>query len=61
MKQQNDWSDEELNKEISNRVTVLEWMSAKKICSYQDFGKIIAEYQKYPDRVLKRAKMELEQ
>ncbi len=59
MKQQNDWSDEELDEEIANRILVLEWMREKKIRSYHDFGKIIAEYQKYPDRVLKRAKMEL--
>jgi flagellar protein FlaI len=59
MKQQNDWSDDELDEEISNRITVLEWMRSKNIHSYQEFGKIIAEYQKYPDRVLKRAKMEL--
>jgi len=61
MKQQNDWSDEELEEEIANRILVLEWMREKKIHSYYDFGKIIAEYQKYPDRVLKRAKMELKQ
>jgi len=60
MKQQNDWSDDELDQEISNRISVLEWMRNKNIRSYQDFGKIIAEYQKYPDRVLERVKLELE-
>jgi flagellar protein FlaI len=61
LKQQNDWTDEQLKMEISNRIKVLEWMMKKEIRSYQDFGKIIADYQKYPKEVLKKAEKEREE
>ncbi|MBN1861668.1 MAG: type II/IV secretion system ATPase subunit [Candidatus Thermoplasmatota archaeon] len=61
IKQQNDWSDEQLIQEINNRMLVLEWMRKKKIKSYKKFGSIIAEYKKFPDRVLELAKRELEE
>jgi flagellar protein FlaI len=60
IKQQNDWSDEQLQHELNNRVLVLEWMRKKKIKSYKKFGAIIAEYKKFPDRVLERVKRETE-
>lgn len=61
LKQQNDWTDEQLKMEISNRIKVLEWMMKKEIRSYQDFGKIIADYQKYPKEVLKKVEKEMEE
>lgn len=61
IKQQNDWSDEQLLQEIHNRIVVLEWMRKKKIKSYKKFGSIIAEYKKFPERVLELAKRELEE
>ena len=60
IKQQNDWTDEQLKLEISNRILVLEWMRKKNIRSYQEFGRVVADYQKYPKEVLKRVKKEME-
>jgi len=60
IKQQNDWTDKQLELEISNRMLVLEWMRKKKIRSYQEFGRVVADYQKYPEEVLKRVKKEME-
>ncbi len=60
IKQQNDWTDEQLELEISNRMLVLEWMRKKNIRSYQEFGRVVADYQKYPKEVLKRVKKEME-
>ena len=60
LKQQNDWTDEQLKMEISNRIKILEWMMKKEIRSFQDFGKIIADYQKYPKEVLKIVEKEME-
>ncbi len=58
IKTQNDWTDEQLQEEIDRRVTVLEWMRKKNIRSYKDFGSIIAEYHKFPQRVLDMARKE---
>jgi flagellar protein FlaI len=58
IKQQNDWSDEQLEEELENRMLVLRWMIKKKVSSYQEFGKIIADYKKFPDAVLKRVRNE---
>ena len=52
IKQQNDWTDEQLVQELNNRILVLEWMRRKKIKSYKKFGSIIAEYKKFPDKIL---------
>jgi len=60
IKQQNDWSDEQLQHELNNRILVLEWMRKKKIKSYKKFGAVIAEYKKFPERVLERVKRETE-
>jgi flagellar protein FlaI len=60
IKQQNDWSDEQLQHELNNRILVLEWMRKKKIKSYKKFGAIIAEYKKFPERVLERIKRDNE-
>ena len=59
IKQQNDWNEDQLEEEIDNRKLVLEWMQKQNIHSYQDFGRIIAEYQKYPKEVLKRVKKDI--
>ena len=59
IKQQNDWNDEQLDQEIQNRMQVLEWMQSQNIHSYQEFGRVIAEYQKYPKEVLKKVKKDL--
>jgi len=58
IKQQNEWTDEQLQQELNNRIFVLEWMRKKKIKSYKKFGSIIAEYKKSPERILELAKKE---
>ncbi len=59
IKQQNDWNDEQLEEEVTNRMKVLEWMEKNNITTYKDFGRVIAEYQKYPKKVLERVNREL--
>ncbi len=61
IKQQNDWTDERLMQELNNRIIVLEWMRKKKIKSYKKFGSIIAEYKKFPEKILELAQRELEE
>ena len=61
IKQQNDWTDEQLEEELENRMIVLQWMMKKNVRSYQDFGRIIADYQKFPDEVLKKVLEEMNQ
>jgi flagellar protein FlaI len=61
IKQQNEWSDEQLQHELNNRILVLEWMRKKKIKSYKKFGSIIAEYKKFPERVLERIQRDTEE
>ena len=61
IKQQNDWSDDQLEEELENRMLVLRWMIKKKVRSYQEFGRIIADYQKFPDEVLKKVKKEMKE
>jgi flagellar protein FlaI len=61
IKQQNDWTDEQLQQEINKRILVLEWMRKKKIRSYKKFGSIIAEYKKFPDKILDLVKRDAEE
>ena len=59
IKQENDWTDEQLEEEIENRILILEWMQKKNVKSYQEFGRIVADYQKYPKQVLEQAIREM--
>jgi hypothetical protein len=59
IKLQNDWTDEQLKRELDNRKLMLEWMRKKSIGNYKDVGKIIADYHKYSDVLLKKAKEEM--
>jgi len=52
---ENNWSEEQLEQELENRKTVLTWMCKNKINDYMDVGRIVADYSKYPDQVLKKA------
>ncbi|MCX6666258.1 MAG: type II/IV secretion system ATPase subunit [Euryarchaeota archaeon] len=56
---QNDWTEEQLNQELDDRKTVLEWMLVKNIRSYKEVGRIVSQYKKFPDLYLKKAKEEL--
>ena len=49
----NDWDEKRLKQEINNRIKVLEWMRKNKIRSYIEVGKIISEYYKDSESVLK--------
>jgi len=53
------WSGDELNKELSNRKQVLEWMVKNNIKSYREVGKIVAEYKKDPAAVLEKSQKDL--
>ena len=56
---QNDWSEEQLVQEIENRKLILEWMLKKDIRDYKDVGRIVADYSKYPEEMIKKAKGEM--
>ena len=56
---QNDWTEAELKKELENRKTILEWMNKKNMRSYKDVGRIVSDYHKYPDVLLKKALEEM--
>ena len=59
IKAKNDWTDEQLQEEMDSRITILEWMRKKNINGYKEFGSIISEYRKFPQRVLEIARKEL--
>ncbi len=59
IKAQNNWNDKQLDKELENRKTILEWMRKKNIRDYREVGKIVSEYQKHPEALLKRAEREM--
>jgi len=59
IKTQNDWTDEQLKKELANRKIILEWMDKKNMRTYKEVGRVVSDYHKYPDVVLKKAMEEL--
>jgi flagellar protein FlaI len=56
---QNDWTEEQLQQEIQNRILILNWMLKKDIRDYREVGKIVSEYEKYPEKIINRAREEL--
>lgn len=56
IKLQNGWSDDELHQELNNRMVILEWMKRKNLRSYEEVGKIVSEYHKDPESVLRKVK-----
>jgi len=56
VKQQRGWNDEQLNQELSNRTVILEWMKRRNLRSYEQVGKIVSEYRKNPESVLRKVK-----
>jgi flagellar protein FlaI len=58
IKLQNDWSDKEMEDELEKRKTILNWMLENNIRDYKDVGRIVSDYSKYPDKLLKKAKEE---
>ncbi|RLF43740.1 MAG: hypothetical protein DRN09_04310, partial [Thermoplasmata archaeon] len=49
----NEWTEEQLQKEIDNRIKVLNWMRKHRIRNYQEVGAIISAYYKDSDEVLR--------
>ena len=58
IKTQKGWSNKRISQEIKNRINVLEWMRRENLRSYKDVGKIVAEYHKNPNAVIKMIKEE---
>ena len=56
---QNDWTEEQLDQELKNRKLILEWMEKKNFRDYRDVGRIVSEYQKYPEELLQKAREEM--
>ncbi len=56
---QNDWNETELDQEFTNRKTVLQWMIKKDMRDYRDVGRIVAEYERHPEKIIDKAKEEL--
>ena len=56
---QNDWTEAQLSKELENRKLVLEWMRKKDIRDYKEVGKVVSDYHKNPEMLLKKAREEM--
>ena len=56
IKTENGWDDDRLTYELSKRILVLEWMQKNNIRSYREVGKIISEFSKDSETVLKKAR-----
>jgi flagellar protein FlaI len=56
---QNDWDEERLSQEIENRKKILTWMLEKDIRDYMDIGRIVSDYEKYPEKILETAEGEM--
>ncbi len=59
IKKQNGWSDDKLRQELNNRITILNWMKKKNLRSYEEVGKIVSEYRKDSEAVLRRAREDI--
>ena len=57
---QSDWTEEQISEELEKRKTILNWMLKKNIRDYKDVGRIVADYAKYPDILLNKAREEIE-
>jgi len=58
---QNNWSEEQFDEELERRKTVLRWMIKENLRDYRDVGRIVAEYERHPDKIVDKAKEELEE
>jgi len=56
---ENNWTEEQLQQELENRITILRWMCKNNIKDYKDVGRIVSDYSKYPKELLKKAKEEM--
>ena len=56
IKLQNGWSDTRVHQELENRKKILQWMMKTDLRSYEAVGRVVSEYAKDPDAVLKKVK-----
>ena len=54
IKMQYGWDDKRLHQELETRKDILRWMMKKNLRSYEDVGRIVSEYIKDPQAVLKK-------
>ena len=59
IKLQNDWNVKQLNNELMNRISILNWMIQNNIRDYKEVGKIVSEYKKNPEDMLDRINKEM--
>lgn len=52
----NGWSDEKLHQDLDNRKAILEWMKRKNLRSYEEVGRVVSDYRKDPESVLKKVR-----
>jgi len=52
---QNDWDEKRMSDELKNRKIILNWMLKNDIRDYKEVGRIVTEYTKNPDRLIKKA------
>ena len=61
IRQQNDWSEQDLEEELNRRKTILQWMVKTDKRDYRVVGRIVAEYENHPLALFERAQRELEE
>ena len=59
IKIQNGWDDERLNQELNNRMFILNWMKRKNLRSYKEVGKIVKEYRKEPETLMRKIREDI--
>jgi flagellar protein FlaI len=56
IKKQNGWNNDRLHQEINNRMILLNWMIRRNLRSYEEVGRIVSEYRKDPESVLRKVR-----
>jgi flagellar protein FlaI len=56
IKMENGWTDKDLQRELQNRRDVLAWMIKNNLRSYEDVGRIVSEYNKDQEGLMKKVK-----
>jgi len=61
IRQQNNWSEEDLEEELNRRITILQWMVKTNKRDYREVGHIVAEYENHPLALFERAQQEMQE
>ena len=56
LQQQYGWTEKQLRQEFENRKEVLKWMMKNNLRNYEDVGRIVAEYNKDKEAVMKKVR-----